>query len=195
MKYSETITIKQKRTFYFAKKEVIVLLNKERKLSLTNNTGQSVKWTSNDTEKVTVSNNGYVKGKSKGDATIEAKTADGKYVATCQVNSCEIMDVVSARSSGGSLTVTDGVVQYGSKLNWTFKNSGPEKVVLRTMQLVDGETNEKGNEMEVNTEVAAEKSVTKTTAISVSGIHLPVKCLFKFEYEGGLYTIEAEYKQ
>ena len=63
------------------------------------------------------------------------------------------------------------------------------------MQLIGGAENENGDEMAVNKEVAAEKSATYGTTISVGGIHLPVKCIFKFEYDGKTFTKEATYNQ
>ena len=91
--------------------------------------------------------------------------------------------------------IVNNLVQYGSKMNWTFSNGSTENVKLKSLQLIDGETNTKGNEMSVNKDVAAGKSVTYSITIEGAGIHLPVTCRFKFEFDGKEYTKDAVYEQ
>ena len=197
MKFSKTVTIKQYQSFGFDKTEANVLIGKEHKIALTNLTDDvSVEWTTSDASIATVDNKGVVKGISKGTATITAKTADGKHTATCKVTVCEISDLINVYSSGGVISVVDDVVQYGSKLNWTFYNGYSEKVKFISMQLKDGKTGTLGNELSVNKEVSAESSVSYNVTIGgAAGIHLPVICIFKFEYEGKEYTKEAKYEK
>ncbi len=197
MKFSKTVTIKQYQSFGFDKTEANVLIGKEHKIALTNLTDDvSVEWTTSDASIATVDNKGVVKGISKGTATITAKTADGKHTATCKVTVCEISDLINVYSSGGVISVIDDVVQYGSKLNWTFYNGYSEKVKFISMQLKDGKTGTLGNELSVNKEVSAESSVSYNVTIGgAAGIHLPVICIFKFEYEGKEYTKEAKYEK
>ena len=61
--------------------------------------------------------------------------------------------------------------------------------------MIDGETKTEGNEMTVNKEVTAETSVSYTTTIGIAGIHLPVTCRFKLEFDGKEYTKEAVYEK
>lgn len=195
MKFSKTVTIKQYQSFGFDKSEANVLIGKEHKIVLTNLTDDiNIEWSSSNASIATVDNNGVVKGVSKGEATITAKTADGKHTATCKITVCEIKDLINVYNSGGVVSVVNNVVQYGSKLNWTFSNGSPEKVTLKSLQLIDGQTNEAGNEMSVNKEVKAGTSVNYSTTIGAAGIHLPVTCRYKFEYDGVTYTKDAKYQ-
>lgn len=195
MKFSKTVTIKQYQSFGFDKSEANVLIGKEHKITLNNLTDDvNIEWTCSNESIATVDNNGVVKGVSKGEATITAKTADGKHTATCKITVCEIKDLINVYNSGGVVSVVNNVVQYGSKLNWTFSNDSPEKVTLKSLQLIDGQTNEAGNEMSVNKEVKAGTSVNYSTTIGAAGIHLPVTCRYKFEYDGVTYTKDAKYE-
>ena len=195
IKFSKTVTIKQYQSFGFDKSEANVLIGKEHKITLNNLTDDvNIEWTSSNESIATVDNNGVVKGVSKGEATITAKTADGKHTATCKITVCEIKDLINVYNSGGVVSVVNNVVQYGSKLNWTFSNDSPEKVTLKSLQLIDGQTNEAGNEMSVNKEVKAGTSVNYSTTIGAAGIHLPVTCRYKFEYDGVTYTKDAKYE-
>ncbi len=195
LKFSKTITIKQNNTFYFGTTDISILIGKEQKLSLINHTNiENIEWSSSNPSIVTVDNNGIVKGKSKGTATITAKTADGKHSATCPIKVFHIKDLINVFNIGGSVAVVDNVVQNGSKLKWTFSNDSPDKVTLKSLQLIDGQTNEAGNEMNVNKEVKAGTSVDYTITIGVAGIHLPVTCRFRFEYNGVEYFKDAVYE-
>ena len=195
LKFSKTITIKQNNTFYFGTTDISILIGKEQKLSLINHTNiENIEWSSSDPSVITVNNNGTIKGISKGTATVTAKTADGKHSATCPIKVFHIKDLINVFNIGGSVAVVDNVVQNGSKLKWTFSNDSPDKVTLKSLQLIDGQTNEAGNEMNVNKEVNAETSVDYTITIGVAGIHLPVTCRFRFEYNGVEYFKDAVYK-
>ena len=48
--------------------------------------------------------------------------------------------------------------------------------------------------MNVNKEVKAGTSVDYTITIGVAGIHLPVTCRFRFEYNGVEYYKDAVYE-
>ena len=195
LKFSKTITIKQNNTFYFGTTDISILIGKEQKLSLINHTNiENIEWSSSDPSVVTVNNNGTVKGIGKGTATITAKTADGKHSATCPIKVFHIKDLINVFNIGGNVAVVDNVVQNGSKLKWTFSNDSPDKVTLKSLQLIDGQTNEAGNEMNVNKEVKAGTSVDYTITIGVAGIHLPVTCRFRFEYNGVEYFKDAVYE-
>lgn len=71
------------------KKKTTVALGKKITLKATvlpsNASNKKVTWISGNTDRATVSSNGVVKGLSQGYVTITAKTADGKYSASCKV--------------------------------------------------------------------------------------------------------------
>ncbi len=192
MDFSATITIKQRQTFYLSKTEANIVIGRESKLSITNLTGQTYSWKSDNTNVATV-NNGVVKGVSDGDATITAMTDDGRHIATCKVHVREITDLITVSSSGGVVSISGNLVQNGSKLIWSFENGSEEKVLLKSIQLVDGETHDEGNEMVVDKNIAAGDSESITTKIGLSGIHLPVTCRFKFTFNGQEYVKTAVY--
>lgn len=62
------------------------------------------------------------------------------------------------------------------------------------MQLVDGVNGSEGNIMEVNADVAAASSVAYSTTIGLLGIHAPVTCRFRYEYNGKEYMTTAVYE-
>lgn len=196
LQYSNTITIKQRNTFYFENKSIDILVSKEKALlsSLKNTTKQSVEWSSSNTSIATVNNNGNVQGISKGTATITAKTTDGKHVATCKVNICELTDMITIKS-GGSVSKEGNLVKKGSQIKWAIKNNSPVKVTLKSMQLEGSSEGELGNEYYANEDIAAGSSVTKTTTIDTeSGYHLPITCHFVFIYNGEEYKKDAKYE-
>ena len=198
LNFSENITIKQRNTFYFETKNVEILMGKEKALSLKNltNPKQDVVWSSSEESVATVSDKGVVKASSTydGTVTVKAKTTDGQHVATCTVKVCKITDMISVKG-GGTVSIDGNLVKAGSQIKWTIKNNSPVKVKLMSMQLIDGETNEAGNEMEINEDIAAGSSVTKTTNIEGSGIHFPVKCKIKMIYNNSESIIIGEFKK
>ena len=99
---------------------------------------------------------------------------------------------MQGESLGGSVVVINGLIQYGSKLNWSFANNGNESVVLKSLQLIGGNGYE-GNLMDVNVEVNAHSSVAYATTVGLLGIVSPVTCRFWFEYNGEEYFVDAVY--
>ena len=89
--------------------------------------------------------------------------------------------------------ILNDLVQYGSKLSWSFSNNTSETVILKSMQLVDGVNGQEGNIMDVNADVAAGSSVGYTTTIGLAGIHIPVTCRFRYVYNGKEYMTTAVY--
>ena len=194
LQYSNTITIKQRNTFYFENKSIDILIGREKALSVKNTTKQSVEWSSSNTSIATVTNNGNVKGIKKGTATITAKTTDGKHVATCKVNICELTDMITIKS-GGSVSKEGNLVKKGSQIKWAIKNNSPVKVTLESMQLVGSSDGETGNEYHTNEDIASGSTVTKTTTIDTeSGYHLPITCRFVFVYNGEKHRLDAKYE-
>ena len=61
--------------------------------------------------------------------------------------------------------------------------------------MIDGQSKTEGNEMSVNKDVPAGTSVSYSITIEGAGIHLPVTCRFKFEYDGKEYTKDAVYEK
>lgn len=191
---NQTITIKQRQTLAFNKAEVTILVDKTNKLSITNLTGQDIQWSSSDESIATVNKEGEVTGMKKGDATITAKSADDKHKATCKVLIREITDLVDAYCNGGDISSDGKFVPNGGKINWTFHNGSPTKVKLKSRQLIDGD-GVKDKEIAINKDVQSGASETINITIQGEDIPLPIKCIFKYEYDGKEYSAEATYEK
>ena len=191
---NQTITIKQRQTLAFNKAEVTILVDKTNKLSITNLTGQDIQWSSSDESIATVNKEGEVTGMKKGDATITAKSADDKHKATCKVLIREITDLVDAYCNGGDISSDGKFVPNGGKINWTFHNGSPAKVKLKSRQLIDGD-GVKDKEIAINKDVQSGASETINITIQGEDIPLPIKCIFKYEYDGKEYSAEATYEK
>ena len=190
---SEKVTVKQMRSVYFDTTAFDLMEGGEKTIGITNNTGQNITWSSSNNSVATVDNSGKVKAISKGTATITAKSSDGKYSCACEVTVKDITAFIKASSLGGSVVSVNGLIQYGSKLSWSFINNSTEKVHLNTLQLIDGETGNAGNLMSADTDVEANSGVSYTTTIGLYGIHTPVTCRFRYTYNGTEYQVDAQY--
>ena len=191
---AEEIIITQKSPLYFNNSTLNIFTGNTKRLNLVNETGQNVTWSSSNPQVVSVDNQGNIKALKKGSATITVYTADKTHRSNCKVTVKDISDYVSAIFSGGSIMSINGLIKYGSNLYWTFNNNSTENLKLVSMQLVDGVTLSKGSEMSVNTTVNANSSKSYSTSIGLFGIHAPVTCIFKYEYNGSIYTTKAIYE-
>lgn len=191
---AEELIITQKSPLYFNNSTLNIFTGNTKRLNLVNETGQNVTWSSSNPQVVSVDNQGNIKALKKGYATITVYTADKTHRSNCKVTVKDISDYVSAIFSGGSIMSINGLIKYGSNLYWTFNNNSTENLKLVSMQLVDGVTLSKGSEMSVNTTVNANSSKSYSTSIGLFGIHAPVTCIFKYEYNGSIYTTKAIYE-
>ena len=103
------------------------------------------------------------------------------------------LEGISAYSIGGAIIQSNDLINYGSKLYWSFSNNSNVNVTLVSMQLIDGVTKVEGNLMSVNKLVEAGASVSYTTTIGALGIHVPVTCRFRYNYDGSEYYTDAVY--
>ena len=106
----------------------------------------------------------------------------------------DITGFIVAQSTGGSVVIISDLVQYGSKLSWSFSNNSSEAVKLKSLQLVDGVSGQEGNIMDVNADVAAGDAVYYSTTVGLLGIHTPVTCRFRYEYKGKEYMTTAVFE-
>lgn len=189
---SKVVTINQAQSLVFKETDVLIMVGKSYKLDVENNTGASLSWSSSDTSVATVNSDGTVTGVGKGNATITVSS--GKHSAKCTVTVNDITGFVKAQSTGGSAMIVNDLVQYGSSLTWSFSNNSSETVKLKSMQLVDGVNGQEGNIMEVNENVSGGSSAGYSTTIGLLGIHTPVTCRFRFEYNGKEYMTTAVYE-
>lgn len=191
---SEKVTVKQMRSIYFDTTALDLMEGAEKTIGITNNTGKNITWSSSNNSIATVDNSGKVKAISKGTATITAKTADGKYSCTCTVNVKDITDFIAAKLTGSIVFSTGNLIQFPSKLAYTFSNNSTATVHINTLQLIDGETSQEGNLMSVDTDVDANSSVSYSVSVGLAGIHTPVTCRCRFTYNGTEYHVDAKYE-
>ena len=105
----------------------------------------------------------------------------------------DIENYIKAASLGGAIQSANDKILSGSQLNWGFYNNSTENVTLKSLQLIDGQTGQEGNIMNVNEDVGANSSVSYTTTIGALGINMPVTCRFRYEYYGNSYSVDAVY--
>lgn len=153
---------------------------------------KTVFWSSSDESIVTV-DNGSVVAKTEGSATIKVTTEDGQFMATCSVTvTNDITRYVSAKYYGGSMSIINDLIQYGSKLNFGVINNSKKTIKVKTVQLIDGVTEEKGNVMSVNYDISGGSSAAWSITIGMGGIHKPI-ARFVYEYDGKEYSTQAQY--
>ena len=154
---------------------------------------KNVFWNS-DNEAVAVVNNGEVTAKAEGTATIKVTTEDGMFTATCSVTvTNDITKYVYAEYYGGSMSIVNDLIQYGSKLNFGVKNNSSKTIKVKNVQLIDGVTDAKGNVMTIGYEIAGGSSSIWAITIGIYGIHKPI-AEFIYEYEGKEYSTRAQYR-
>lgn len=191
----EVITIVQKPSLFFASSAIDMKEGSSEKLKYTNNLAdKNVKFSSSNTEVATVSEDGTINAVSRGKTTITVTSADGKHSDKCEITVKNIVDYLDCYCAGGSIVSINGLIRYGSQLNWALNNKSTSDIKLKSLQLVDGATGKAGNEMSIDAVVPAGTGVAYTVTIGLLGIHSPVTCKFKIEYNNKTYTVEAVYE-
>ena len=156
-----------------------------------NATNKEVEVTSSDPSVVKINEDGTYTTLKLGSAIITVKTKDGNHSCQIEIAVEDIPFFISATSIGGSIISIGGVIQRNSILNWTFTNNSNTTVRLKTLQLIDGQTGNEGNQMSVDADVDAKSSVSYSTTIGLFGIHAPVTCRFRYEYNNKEYYVDA----
>lgn len=191
----EVITIVQKPSLFFASSAIEMAEGSSEKLKYTNNLAdKNVKFSSSNTAVATVSEDGTINAVSRGKTTITVTSADGKHSDKCEITVKNIVDYLDCYCAGGSIVSINGLIRYGSQLNWALNNKSTSDIKLKSLQLVDGATGKAGNEMSIDAVVPAGTGVAYTVTIGLLGIHSPVTCKFKIEYNNKTYTVEAVYE-
>lgn len=174
---SEKVTVKQMRTLYFDNSSLDLLDGSEKTISITNNTGQSITWSSSDNSVATVDNSGKVKAISKGTATITAKTADGKYSCTCSVAVKNIEDCVTLSRTGTTIQFSTYGIEY--YVTFSITNASPETIHIVSL---GGVTNGVESDLKENSSV-------QITLVSSSEYLQNYKQKLVFTYKGKEYSI------
>ena len=195
---------------------VYLIEGKTSQLSATvlpsNATNQNITWSSSKTSVATVSSTGLVTAKSKGNAVITAKTADGGYAETCSVTvTKDTISVTGVSVSPATLSLTEGNSSQltatirptnATNQNVTWSSSKTSVATVSSTGLVtakaSGETvitakTQDGGYTAVCKVTVTEKTTTKTP-ISISVASMPNKTTYiykkeKFDKSGMTLTV------
>lgn len=190
---SDTVKVTQVRSILFAKTTMELMAEATAEIEFTQNIGGKLTWTSSNTNVASVDQDGKVTAIAKGTTIITAMAEDGKHKATCNVTVKDITDYINAYCSGGSVFITNDLLQYGSSLGFVFRNNSTDTVTLESMQLIDGKTGSAGNLMTIGKEVQPNTSVSYSVSIGMAGIHLPITNRMTFSFKGKEYFIDVKY--
>lgn len=147
-------------------------------------------WKSENESIATVNDNGTVTGLNEGQTTIIVTSADGEMKQSCVVRVVpDISSSVSARYSGGAMTIINGVVQSGSRLYFTLNNNGNRAIKIDKLYLIDG-VSENSTESSISHILAGGKSVSYSIRVGSGGVQKPI-CRFEYLYEGKTYQVEC----
>lgn len=188
---SETISVTQVSSVKLEKEQLTLLLGAQETLSIKNGSAKDVTWTSSNPSVVSIDRNGLVKAQKVGEAIITITSSNGK-TSSCKVIVKDITNFVYASYNGGSIMSLNGLIQYGSKLNFFIYNKSPKEIFVKSIQLIDGETYKEGNVMSVDTTLAPNSNTGWSISVGILGIHSPI-CKFVYTYQGKQYTTSAQY--
>ena len=155
-------------------------------ISFTPDDGYQIKDVKVNGSTISVSNNEYTINGINKDTSIEVEFE-------AKEPEIDIAKYISVSYSGGAIIQTNNLINSGSQLYWTFSNGSTVSVMLKSLQLIDGQTGSEGNKMAVDNVVEAGKSVSYSTTIGILGIYLPVTCRFWYEFNGKEYYADAIY--
>ena len=102
-----------------------------------------------------------------------------------------VTDKITAAFTGGAYSMINGRINGGSQLNVKFTNGSSESVTLVGIQLVDGSTNEVGNNgLDSEVDVPAGESAAYTVTVGWAGITNPI-IRFTYRYNRKKYTVDG----
>ena len=176
---SEKVIVKQNRTIFFDISSLTLIEGSEKKINLTNKTGQGITWSSSNPSVVSVDNTGTIKALSKGNATITASTANGLHTCKCEVVVRYITDCVSMVRTGTSTSVSNNGIEY--TVTFTIKNSSSETIHIVSLA---GVTNR------VDQDLKGGESVDITIISSTSAIQSYQQTLI-YTFNGKQYSLKG----
>lgn len=176
---SEIVVVKQYRTIFFDDNALTMMEGSEKKINITNKSGQSISWNSSTPSVVSVDNTGNVNALTKGNAIITATTADGQHICRCEVTVKNITDCVSMIRTGTSLSITPWGSRYA--VTFTIKNSSSETIhIVSLAGVTDG----------VERDLMGGESVEITLASSTAAIQNFQQTLI-YTYKGKQYSLNG----
>lgn len=190
---TEKITVTQEASLHIDKTELVVLLGETDRINLLSGIPSEVTWNSSNTSVATVTSEGKVIACGIGEADITVTDKNNKQ-QICKVVVKDITGFVYASYNGGSIMSNNGLILYGSSLNFYIHNNSLKSVYVKSMQLIDGQTGKEGNVMSIDETLDAKSSKGWSVRIGLAGIHNPI-CKFVYTYNGQEYNTTAQYEE
>ena len=127
----------------------------------------------------------------------------GQTVITAQVGDCSASCTVTVLTDshsgvtaayyGGDVTSSGDLIEAGSRLIFGVTNMSTDKITVKSVQLLDGESGEGANTVPLGTDLDAGLSHQWTVDVPGTGIHSPT-AVFTFIYKGNEQTCSASYR-
>lgn len=176
---SDEIIVKQSRSLILEPSALSMMLDDTKQLKCTNKTGQELTWSSNNSEVVSVDNNGQVKALKRGTAVITVKTLDENHSYSCSITVKDITDCVTMRRTGTSSYISP----LGSKYSVTVTISNTSSETIHIVSLA-GVTNG------VSQDLDGGSSISITLSSSSDYIqYISLKLIYT--YKGKEYSLET----
>lgn len=171
------IVVNQTSVLYFTTNSESMIETEEKQLQFTNNTGQSVIWSSSNSSVATVDNNGNVKALREGTATICISSDDNKHISECKLSVTPCLSFVSNPEWMICGEQVRFEVENKSNLSVSWNSSNPAVASVNNSGVVSAKTagktiisviSEDGN-YEISSELTV-KQITDVISISRTGI-------------------------
>lgn len=181
------VTVTQEKGLAIENSNVKISVGDSYDLTLTNNTGTPVVWSSSDTSVATVDSKGLVKGVGVGKATITVKTNDGKYSDQIEIS---VVDITGFLSYGWSVASFNG---WGS-IGCTLYNNSNNDILLTKCSIY----NANGDLINSTTDssLLGTLKAGKSKGISINNVAISngIKFVWEFTYDGKSYSYSCVYK-
>jgi hypothetical protein len=152
------------------------------KLNLSN-ASESVVWSSLDESIATVSNEGVVTAVAEGKTVIMATV--GSVTRSCEVSVVQRPNM-NVRVIAKSCTIINGTIMRGSSVTWMLQNKSQAVANLVSAQIVNYETSDYGNVMDLDATIFAGESTAYTITFGKDTLMSSV-IVFTIEYKGHLF--------
>lgn len=126
----------------------------------------------------------------------------GQTVITAQIGDCSASCTVTVLTDspsgvtaayyGGEVTSSGDLIEAGSRLIFGVINMSTDKITVKSVQLLDGESGEGANIVPLGTDLDAGLTHQWTVDVPEAGIHSPT-AVFTFIYKGEEHTCSASY--
>lgn len=183
---SRTLTVTQSKALKINNTDVKVMMGETFDLTLVNNTGTPVTWSSSNTRVADVDSKGLVYGVNTGTAIITVKTTDGKYSDAIEV---KVVDITGYLSYGWSVASFNGWGSIGCSLknNSNYDIELTKCSIYRDGKLINSTTDRS---------LLGVLHPNESTGISINNVAITNGLTFVWDliWNGKSYSYECVYK-